>query len=88
MLVPTRRALEKKVRRIQEVLGKSEIELLHKLDQRVTNLEAGIDVLKERMLDGEAMKEFRQIMGVGRAIFKQWRESQGLPGSPLENPPN
>ncbi len=88
MFIPTRRALEKKVPRTLETLDRSEIETLDRLGQRVTKLEAAIDALSQRTLDEEAMREFRQAIGVTRVVLRQWRESQGLPGSLQESSTN
>jgi PHD/YefM family antitoxin component YafN of YafNO toxin-antitoxin module len=73
---PTTRAFEKKVARTIETVNKSRIE------RRVAGLESRIAALKERTLDEKDVKEFRQAMGLMRELLKEWRKTQGLPGTP------
>ena len=79
MFIPTTRALEKKDCATLETLDQSHVDLLHELDRRMTGLESA---LKQGLPDAEEMIEFRQVMGIARVVVMEWRQMQGLSGSP------
>jgi hypothetical protein len=88
MLIPTPRALEKKVAPALAVLKKTQTHvLLDKLERRVEKLESGFRALDNRLLDEKSMEEFHQTMGIARVVLKEWREKQGYTGSPPDGPP-
>jgi len=86
-LVPTTRALQKKVPRTLATLEMSHINLLHQLDQRVIALEGHVSALMNGTLNSESLKELRQTMAVARVVLKEWRDKQGYDGEPPAGPP-
>lgn len=85
-LIPTSRALAKKVKRTVTTLDKAHVQLLADLDQRVGRIEAGIQAVTEQFLDGQEVPNFRQIIGIARVVLEEWRASKGLSAKVPDNP--